>query len=191
MPTTEIKFAELMDRVRLGSNGAVQELLSHYGEPIYRAVRRRLHRKMRTQFDSHDFVQAVWASFFAKQDLFDRFDRPEQLLAFLQTVAGNKVIDECRRQLLLSKRNVNRVQETANSSIEDELSAVARDPSPSQVAVAREQADRMTEGQPSYFQRIVDLRLNGATFEEIADHTGISERTIRRIVKRIRRRIEG
>jgi len=190
MPATELKFAELMEQVRLGSAEAVQQLLSHYGEPIYRAVRRRLHRKMRAQFDSHDFVQAVWASFFSKQDLLERFERPEQLQAFLQTVAGNKVVDECRKLLLRGKRDINRLHDNENSSTENDIAPVSRDPSPSQVAVAKEQATRMTDGQPSYYQRIVDMRLDGATLEEIAASTGFSERTIRRIVKRIRRRVQ-
>ena len=53
---------------------------------------------MRTQFDSMDFVQAVWQSFFS--DLHNRphdFANVRHLRGFLAGVARNKVFEEHRR----------------------------------------------------------------------------------------------
>ena len=61
------EFALLMQSVREGSQEAARTLFERYGPHIRRVVRRKLHQKLRPQFDSVDFVQDVWASFFAQQ----------------------------------------------------------------------------------------------------------------------------
>src|SRR5688572_23874581 len=67
-------FSTLMQCVREGSADATKELLDRYGPHVLRVVRRKLNRKLRPKFDSVDFVQDVWASFFTtpQQLQFDR-----------------------------------------------------------------------------------------------------------------------
>lgn len=57
-------FFLLMRRIREGSEDAAWELFEKYGGYIRRAVRRALNPRLRTQFESQDFVQMVWKSFF-------------------------------------------------------------------------------------------------------------------------------
>jgi DNA-directed RNA polymerase specialized sigma24 family protein len=97
------RFHELMRQVRLGSEDAVRELLDLYGKHIIHVVRRRLHREMRSKFDSQDFVQAVWASFFTKPCLNASFENPKKLIVFLAEVASNKVIEEWRKRYKINK----------------------------------------------------------------------------------------
>ncbi|NOX55263.1 MAG: sigma-70 family RNA polymerase sigma factor, partial [Planctomycetes bacterium] len=92
MSTAPTEFAQLMQRVKAGSNQAARELLDRYGDHILRAIRRRLGRRMRSQFDSVDFLQATLASFCAHPSWLSRFDRPDALIKFLARVATNKVI---------------------------------------------------------------------------------------------------
>ncbi len=183
-------FPRLMERVKAGSEDAVRELLELYGDHILRAVRRRLNREMRKQFDSQDFVQAVCVSFFRRRETITRFKTPDELMAFLGTVAGNKVINECRRLLTTKKYNVNREHETGNEGGELDRSLTAKGATPSEIVATREQIDRLVEGQPSYYKRILQLRADGETFHEIAETTGLNERTVRRVVKRLAERLE-
>ena len=61
-------------------------------------VRARLPKKLRTQFDSLDFVQAVWQSFFAVRPLDSPdFAKVEHLRGFLAGVVRNKVFEQHRR----------------------------------------------------------------------------------------------
>ena len=99
-------FRELIDRVREGSEDAAWELVDQYGEAIRRAVRRALNERLRSKFDSLDFVQIVWNSLFRVRDKLDRFDRPEELTAYLITMARNKVGMEVRRRLMTEKYGV-------------------------------------------------------------------------------------
>src|SRR5581483_2343423 len=67
-------FAELMDEVRLGSHEAAEELWRRYGPYVVHVVRRSLHHRLRARFDSQDFAQAAWASFFAELPRAERLD---------------------------------------------------------------------------------------------------------------------
>src|SRR3954468_10257310 len=87
------RFAALLERVCAGSEEAAQEFLRTYGPPILRVVRRRLHQELRSKYDSIDFEQAVWASFFAQDLRAYKFAGQEALVSYLITLATNKVID--------------------------------------------------------------------------------------------------
>src|SRR5687768_4189029 len=106
MADEDLEFADLMNRLRAGDQEAAWKLIEEYGPHIRRVVRRELHQKMRSKFDSIDFVQAVWASFFREPGQFREMETPEALLNFLVAIARNKVVDETRRRLYLQKMNV-------------------------------------------------------------------------------------
>jgi RNA polymerase sigma factor (sigma-70 family) len=89
---------ELLSRIRNGDDEAARELLTRYEPKIRLVVRRQLPRLLRSRFDSLDFLQSVWGSFFHKirtgpNDL----DEEQNLITFLAWAARNKVIDEYRR----------------------------------------------------------------------------------------------
>ena len=181
MSHEQAQFAQLMNRVRDGSDDAVRELLDLYGDYIFRAVRRRLSRQIRSKFDSQDFVQAVWATFFANLPVITHFHRPDSLVAFLARVASNKVIDEYRRHLMTQKRDVNREQTIEGSAVKERK----RGPSPSEALIANELLRQLLDGKPPYYRRILELRVKGETQEEIAEQLDLNVRTVRRVVQRI------
>ena len=78
MTDMDDEFRSLIRRVRGGSEEAAWELVREYGEAIRRAVRRALHVSLRPKFDSLDFVQIVWKSFFRARTI-DRFESPQDL----------------------------------------------------------------------------------------------------------------
>lgn len=178
------QFHVLMQQVESGSNDAIRVMMETYGSHILRTIRRRLNRHLRSQFDSCDFHQAVWASFFTHQSR-PKFETEEDLVKFLHRVAGNKVIDECRRQLQTQKRDLRQEYSLFDSQTQQDRPIKANVPTPSEVLVAREQVDKMTEGQPEYYRRILELRTSGATVQEIASETGIHRRTVNRVLKRL------
>src|SRR5262245_19959643 len=97
------EFDQLMKRVRSRSDGAAHELIDRYGKLILYVVREHLNSELRSKFDSVDFVQAVWASFFAIATERLDFDGPEILGRFLVAVARNKVTDMVRQRLATLK----------------------------------------------------------------------------------------
>ncbi len=108
MLTQDEEFAALVSRIKKGSDEALLELVEKYGKHVFRAVHRKLKRAIQSKFDSADFVQAVWASFFENRDRLFEFPTQRDLVMFLVRIATNKVTDEIRRRLVVQGKNLNR-----------------------------------------------------------------------------------
>src|SRR5260370_2062032 len=88
----------LLARIQGGDEEAARELLTRYESKVRLVVRRQLPRLLRSRFDSLDFLQSVWGSFFRKiQSGPNDLHEEQNLVTFLAWAAQNKVIDEYRR----------------------------------------------------------------------------------------------
>lgn len=179
VPTSE--FHQLIERISAGSEEAIWEFIETYGPHIQRVVRRRLNHNMRAKFDSIDFVQMVWASFFSDLHKIAEMRNPNELIMFLAKMAQNKVAEETRRRLKLQRYNVNRERPLMDSDLTDPQS-IRRYDTPSHHLIAKERLQQITNGSSRRDRRIVSMRLNGATYKEIALELGLHERTVRHIV---------
>jgi RNA polymerase sigma factor (sigma-70 family) len=185
MSGTNDEFRQLMERVVAGSDSAATQLLDRYGPAVLQAVRRRLSRQLRSKFDSLDFVQDVWASFFANPPSERRLHRPEMLVAFLARVARNKVVDATRQRLKGAKHNVNREHSLDHSTVGGPEAVPANQATPSEVVSRDEEWVRLLDGQPLVYRRILILLREGKTLAEIATELQIHPRTIRRLIDKL------
>src|SRR5439155_480487 len=130
-------FQELLREAQAGSDEAAKELYETYVAHVLRCVRNRMWHRLRSKFDSQDFVQQVWASFFVGQAPLPNFETPDDLVAFLIRLATNKVVMEGRRGRQ-AKKDARREEVIDGSS--DPLGPHPRTrlPTPSAVAVFRE-----------------------------------------------------
>jgi RNA polymerase sigma factor (sigma-70 family) len=179
------EFGPLLERVREGDEAAARQLIDSYGPHILRVVRRRLHRKLRSKFDSLDFVQSVWASFFAHREEISRFRQPEEIVKFLATVASNKVIDELRTRLEYRRRRVVDEEYLEPGTPRHDAALAAPQPTPSEAVAVKEFWEYLLEDQPSHFRRILHMRRIGLPYEEIARRTGLAEKTVIRIIEKL------
>ena len=167
-----------------GSEQAAQDLIDDYGPHIQRVVRRKLNQQMRSKFDSEDFVQMVWTSFFTEPERILRFQEPAELIGYLAGMAVNKLMQESRRRFTYQKHNVFREQSLENGNA-PESSYVHRSNTPSQIVMAREHMNEIMRGQSDRNRRIVEMRMNGATYVEIAKVLAINERTAREVIEEL------
>lgn len=179
----DLEFMNLIAQVRAGSQEAAWEIVEKYGKHVQRFVRRSLHQRLRTKFDSLDFVQIVWGSFFRAPERLQGMVQVDQLIAYLATLAKFKVITEVRRRLQTEKYNLDREESSADAGQADQAASTL--PSPSAVAIAKERWDQMLAHEPPQVRQIVELRLQGTTYLEIAEHLHIHERTARKTIKRL------
>src|SRR5882724_6342151 len=94
----ESELSDFLQRIQAGDDGAARELLSRFEAEVRLVVRRQLPRLLRSRFDSLDFLQSVWGSFFRRmRSTPTEFEDSRHLVAFLARAAKNKVIDEYRR----------------------------------------------------------------------------------------------
>jgi RNA polymerase sigma factor (sigma-70 family) len=185
--TESFHFRELMSQMRSGSTEAAWELVELYGPHIRAVVRRMLDERMRTMFDSEDFAQAVWASVIRMQDRLKDIDEPRRFVGFLAALARNKVVDEVRRRKQTLKHDIKRTRSLDDSHFHTGAAVAAPQPTPSQWAIAREKWSSLIASQPEKHRRVLELRISGATYAEIAEELDINERTARRVVERLLR----
>jgi RNA polymerase sigma factor (sigma-70 family) len=186
MTEDEQEFAALMQRIREGSPEAMGELIDRYGTPLLKAIRRRLNRWLRRQYDSEDFLQAVWTSFWT-DPMMPNFDSAQALVAYLNQMARHKVLDEVRRRRVGRSAVANAQSLTPADSSFGSLDVPAREPTPSYTVANRELLEKLREELPESERLIIDLVQHGLTQEEIARQIGVSPRTVSRVVRRVRR----
>lgn len=178
---------DFLARIQAGDEEAARELLQRYEGEVRLVVRRQLPRLLRSRFDSLDFLQSVWGSFFQRMRTAPTdFDDSRHLVAFLARAAKNKVIDEYRRAAS-QKHDMHREEPIwAEGHRPRELAADLD--TPSEVAQAREEFGRLRELLPEDRRNILELKAEGLSSREIGDQLGVSERTVQRVIEDLRRR---
>jgi RNA polymerase sigma factor (sigma-70 family) len=185
-PREEGELRQFLARIRDGDEDAARDLLLRYEAKVRLVVRRQLPRLLRSRFDSQDFVQSIWGSFFRRiKSSPTELDGIENLIGFLARAARNKVIDEYRRASS-AKQDVRR-EESMWEGIEPRELVDGSD-APFEVAEASEAFGRLRELLPEGRRAVLDLKAEGLTTVEIAARLGLGERTVRRVIEDLRRR---
>src|SRR5215213_6821753 len=147
-------------RIQAGDEAAARELLARYEAEVRLVVRRQLPRLLRSRFDSLDFLQSVWGSFFRKVRTGPaEFEDARHLVAFLARAAKNKVIDEYRRAAS-RKQDMHREEPIWGDS-ETPRELPANLDTASEVAEAREAFGRLRDLLPEERHSILELRAEG------------------------------
>ena len=157
-------------------------------------VRSRLPRKLRTQFDSTDFVQAVWKSLLVKSGPDSRdFEDLEHFRGFLYGMVRNKVSEQQRRLTKTAKYDLAREERLYIRRGDRDVAreVVSPEPSPSQAVQASDRMAQLTAGKSTLEVEILTLRRQGLTLLEIAERTGINERSVRRVIDSARSLLES
>lgn len=183
------EFAALMERVAQGDEQAAEEICERYHKAIILVIRSRLNQspQLRTQFDSTDILQQVWEDVFAHPEKLRDFATFEVFLKHLAGMACHKV-QKAQKKHFAQKRDLRRRRHLSDPGVAAAAAAVADpQPDPAQQAASDDALVSWLFSLPRR-PRLVVLRLGaGYTHPEIAAELGCSERSIGRIVARIRR----
>ena len=170
-------FDDLINSVRQGDEQAAAELVSRYESELRVLARVRLtDPSLRRVVDSMDICQSIMANFFvrAAAGQFD-LETPEQLLALLATMVRNKATDRVRSEQR-DRRDVRRV---AKTSIE-ELGLQEAQKTPGSLVAHQEMLNLVRDQLNDEENEIAELRLNGCSWEEIAQQIGGTSEAIRK-----------
>jgi RNA polymerase sigma factor (sigma-70 family) len=180
------RFASLMRAVRAGDDRAAEEIVQLYGHEVLILVRRRLGGHLRRRYESQDFTQNVWASFFAHRERLEGIDSPEALAGFLARLARNKVVTAVRENDRLKRgaMAIEEVRQDDDASLPEPATPAAA--SVSKVIIADELWDRLLSKVGEKGRQILELRRLGLSVMEVAERLGIHERTVRRLLDRLR-----
>ena len=191
-----LDFADLIRRARAGDDAATAQLLTRFEAEVRTMVRVRLPRALRNQFDSMDFVQAIWTSVFTgdpgESDA-SRFADEGRFRGFLAGVARNKIFEEHRRQTRTKKYDISREERLYVRKGEREIprEVAGTDPTPSENVQAVDRLGQLIRGRTEQEAEIINLRRQGLTYDEIAANIGWNERSVRRVIDAVWKRMEA
>jgi RNA polymerase sigma-70 factor (ECF subfamily) len=184
--------ANLSDAPDLLDPQLAEEIFCRFTHRLVALARSRLDQRLTAKVDAEDVVQSVYKSFFWRcQD--GQFD-----LASWNSLWGLLVritVRKCLKQqdlYLAGRRHVGReVPPPAETSgTGGAWDGYAREPDPAQAAALVETVEQLMDGLDPQQQEMFSLRLQGYTVPEISQQTARSERTVERLLERIRHRIQ-
>jgi RNA polymerase sigma factor (sigma-70 family) len=184
--------SNLVAQWRAGDQQAAAALYQRYAGQLVAMVRRRLSASLARRIDPEDVIQSVYWCFFAhsREGQYD-VRRGGDLWHLLVTMALHKLNDKVKWHTS-AKRAMAREQPFQS---EDSLAglfqpACEREPSPEEAASLNDELESVMRGLEPMSRRILQLRLQGYNLEEIATDRNCSQRTVIRILERIKKKLE-
>ncbi len=188
-----------LEAARAGSAEALGEVLQRYRRYLLLVAERNLDPQLQAKGGASDLVQETFAE---AQHAFGQFHgtTEQELLAWLRRLLLNNLSNFARRYRDTSKRAISReALLPGDGSSAGPNSLADTEPSPSKVAMQREQAQalqRALSRLPEDYRRVIELRYEQArSFEEIGqlmDRTPDAARKLwSRAMERLRQECEG
>ena len=182
--------AELLSRWRGGDQQAAVELWQRYAVRLIALVRSRLSQQLSSQLDPEDVVQSVYRRFFAHaRDEHYVFRESGDLWRLLAAITLHRVQDQHRRHSARRRALGEARRLDARRPAGVNVRLLTQDPSPEQAVTAADELERLLDGLEPVQREIVALRLQGYQLEEIANLTQRHERTVRRALTEMKRRM--
>ena len=180
--------AELLVRWQNGDQEAAGDLFRRYAERLIALVRSRLSEKLARRLDPEDVVQSVYRSFFAHaRDGRYVLENSGDLWRLLVAITVHKLGHQVERHTA-DKRALDRESEFPGSESLFGLEAafLASEPSPAEALALADELEQIMRSLDPLQRRMLEMRLQGWTLNEIATEVRRSLRTVRRVLDRIK-----
>jgi RNA polymerase sigma factor (sigma-70 family) len=188
MSESQKTFADLLARARQQDSAALAELVERYESRVRMVARVMLGPALRPYLDSLDLVQSVHRSLMLgiRHDRFD-ISTPEQLIALTTTMV--------RRKVARVWRHMRRQQRLESGSADPGnvphllVSLTSTEGDPAETAQLHDAVELLWQHLDPSEQRLMTLRLQGYTTDEVAEEMGLSPVGLRVRLTRLRRRL--
>jgi len=184
----DAEWARIVQGLRDGDREVLFDFWKQYGQALQQVAERNLAPGMRRRVGADDVVQSACRTFLRRAQVgqFELADS-EELWRLLCAITLNKVREQTRFHLR-QKRGLGQEIHAVQDSINDPNPAAAKGPTPAEAAAFGDQLEQLLLGLDAEERKIVDLKLQDFTQDEIAQQLGCSERTVRRVLKRVQAR---
>jgi RNA polymerase sigma-70 factor (ECF subfamily) len=188
MPPTD-SFTDLMTRLRQRDDAAAALLFHRLARRLIGLARLHLDSRLRRKVDPEDVLQSVFKSFFLRQA-----DRPFDLngwdgLWALLTVITVRKCGRLNRYFRAAGRAAE-LADPGTAEADPLRQALADDPSPAEAILLTELVEELLRDLPERDRAVVTLGLQGHSAVEISTHLGRPERSVYRVLQRVRSRLE-
>jgi RNA polymerase sigma-70 factor (ECF subfamily) len=180
----------LMALLERGDESAAGALFERFAQRLLALARSRLDEALRRKEDPEDVLQSVFRSFFTRKQgrQFDVNDW-DSVWRILTLIIVRKCADRVE-YFRAACRDVRReVGPAASDAGRDTWAGMADDPTPSEAAVVTELLEDLTVGLEDGDRNVLTLQLQSYTIPEISKQVRRSERTVSRILERVRKRL--
>jgi RNA polymerase sigma factor (sigma-70 family) len=184
-------FVNLMSRLQAADGGAAAEVVERFTRRLIALARQHLDDRLRQKVDAEDVLQSVFKSFFLRQRAgqwtLPDWDSLWALLAVITVRKCGQWADHFHAQ----RRDLGREAEQAPApDAGREVQLFAREPTPSEVLILTETVERLLSDLEERDREIVTLALQGYTAAEISTQVNRPERTVYRLLARIKKRLQ-
>lgn len=181
----------LLRGLSAGEDGAYAEFWRFYGDRLRALAHSRLPAFLQNRLGADDVVQSACRSFFRRVSGGElKLSDSENLWRLLCAMTLNKVRMQIRyhsRQRRSPRREVP-LDAPADSSTTPHIQPAMPNSSPEELVMFAEQLEQLMSALSEEERRMVELKLQDYSSEEIASRLGCSERTVRRLLQRVRER---
>jgi RNA polymerase sigma-70 factor, ECF subfamily len=182
---------QLINGLRQGDRQVVQEFCERYGASLERLAQKHLPAGLRRRVGPEDVVQSACRTFLRRTQGGEfQLSDSEDLWRLLCAITLTKVREQARFHMR-QKRGLD--QEVALAHTQDSLASafqpIAPGPTPAEAAEFADHFQKIISALDEEERQVVDLKLQECTTEEMAERMGCSERTVRRILKRVQSRL--
>lgn len=182
-------WQRLLCGLREGDRHVLHDFWKQYGAALHNVAEKNLAPGLRRRVGPEDVVQSACRTFLRRAQIGQfRLADSEELWRLLCAITLTKVREQTRFHMR-QKRGLAQEVHAAQDSSSGALPVAAPGPTPAQAAEFADQLERLLADLDEEERKIVDLKLQDYTQEEIAQHLNCSERTVRRILKRLQARL--
>ena len=190
MDTTD-PWQNWIDGLRAGDRRTVNAFCQQYGPQLERVAQRRIAPGLGHRVGAESVVQSACRTFLrrASDGQFELAD-PDGLWRLLCAITLTKVREQLRYHTRQRRAARKEVYAGPDQPAVGERYA-AQTPNPAEVVLFADQLDKVLAELGSDEERqVLTLKLQDLSSREVADRLGCSERTVRRVLGRIRQRFE-
>ena len=181
-------FRAVIDGLDAGDDAAAAEVFGRFAHRLAALARTRLSAQVQRKVDPEDVVQSAFRSFFVRhaEGRF-QFENWESLESLLVRITLRK----CGRHwasLHAACRDIRReiTLDGSGLTLDALYEAVTREPSPEEAAALAETLEDLTHSLAPRERQILAMRFAGHTVQEISEQVARTERTVKRVLARIR-----
>jgi len=192
MAPSDDSAVQLVARWQQGDEQAAAELFRRFFERLISLVRSRISANLAQRFDPEDVVQSAYRSFFGgARDGRYVVQHGSDLWQLLLVITLHKLHHQVRWNRC-AKRSINREHrlDVENSSEAVPADLLARGPSAVEAVSLVDEVECVMRGLDPLQRRVLELRLQGHTLEEIVAQTERSITTVRWTLKQIKQQLE-
>jgi RNA polymerase sigma factor (sigma-70 family) len=189
--TPDSSFDALLSRLRQGDREAEALVFERFALRLIGLARAHLGRRLRGKEDPEDVMQSVFKSFFRMhREAALGLHGWDDLWSLLAVIALRK----CGHRIayyLAARRDVRRERAAAQGDeARRDWEALAREPTPQEAAMLDETVEELLRPLEERDRQVVAMTLQGYTRKEIGEELHCTERTVYRVLARLRRQMK-